>query len=99
MKAIHRILVEPLLTEKSTALMMPEAGARKYTFKVAMSANKYEIRQAVEERFEVKVTDIKTLICRGKNRRVRGQAGKTANWKKAVVRLQDGQSISEFEGA
>lgn len=99
MKAIHRILVEPVLTEKSSALMMPETGARKYTFKVAMSANKYEIRKAVEDRFEVKVTDIKTLICRGKIRRVRGQAGKTANWKKAVVRLQDGQSISEFEGA
>ena len=80
------------------ALVRTEKGLmqeseRKYCFHVASSANKIEIRKAVEEIYKVKVQDVNTSVVRGKLKRVRQEQGSTTPWKKAVVTLQDGQKI------
>lgn len=100
MKEIHQILVAPHITE-STSKNMVDArnGVYRYAFKVAMDANKIEIKQAIEQRFGVKVDTVRTLVNRGKIKRVRLVAGKKPNWKKAYIKLQAGHKIAEFEGA
>lgn len=76
-------------TEKGTRLE-PD---RKYLFHVARSANKIEIKKAIEEIYNVKVEAINTSILHGKLKRVRQELGRTAPWKKAVVTLKEGQKI------
>ncbi len=99
MSEIHEILVAPHVTEESMKNMVnPRTGVRKYEFKVAKSATKTEIKEAIEKRFNVKVDSVNTLINRGKIKRVRMVAGKKSNWKKAYITLKAGQSIAEFEG-
>lgn len=87
------ILVQPLLTEKMTDL----AAKRQYAFKVEKSANKIEIAHAVEKRFNVNVTSVRTLNVKGKVKTQltrRGRVvGKRSDWKKAIVTLKDGQTI------
>jgi len=87
------ILVQPLLTEKMTDL----AAKRQYAFKVAQTANKIEIARAVEKKFNVTVTSVRTLNVKGKVKTQltrRGRVvGKRSDWKKAVVTLKDGQTI------
>ena len=101
MSELHEILVAPHITEATARLM---AAARndvhKYVFKVAKTATKAEIKDAIEKRFGVKVDSVNTLINRGKMKRVRmGMvAGKKSNWKKAYITLKAGQKIAEFEG-
>ena len=68
----------------------------KYTFEVAKNANKYQIKDAVEELFNVKVTRVNTLTVKPKTKRVRYVAGKTRTWKKAVVTLREGDAIEIF---
>jgi large subunit ribosomal protein L23 len=93
MKPAYQVVDRPLVTEKS----MDQAQLGKYTFKVAKDANKIEIQQAIEQLFNVTVTKVNTLNVRGK--KVRGRrAGKTPNWKKAVVTLKPGDTITIFEG-
>jgi len=100
MKPIHEILVEPHITENTTKNMVdPRSGAYSYVFKVGLTSNKVEIREAIEKRFGVKVDSVRTLIVRGKVKRVRLVAGKKSNWKKAYITLKPGNKISEFEGA
>lgn len=100
MKELHRILVEPYFTEKTSSFMSENgSGVFNYAFKVAVDANKIEIKQAIEKRFEVKVDNVRTVLTPGKLKRVRMIAGRTAKWKKAYVKLQPGFKISEFEGA
>lgn len=96
MKDIHSIVIKPLVTEKSTNL---QNDHNKYTFKINLHANKYEVKAAVEELFKVKVLKVRTLICHGKRVRVGKQSGFKADWKKAVVTLKEGNSIELFEGA
>ena len=91
----YDIVRRPLVTEKSTQL---KDLFRQYTFEVDPRANKYQIRQAVENIFKVHVTDIKTAVVRGKFRRVGSHQGKRPNWKKAVVTLKEGEKIEFFEG-
>jgi large subunit ribosomal protein L23 len=76
-------------TEKST---LAEAK-NKYLFLVANSANKIQIKHAVEEIYKVKVQDVNTVIYKGKMKRVRREMGKTADRKKALVTLKEGQKI------
>jgi large subunit ribosomal protein L23 len=76
-------------TEKGT---VGEATG-KYLFLVNKAANKVEIRKAVEQIYKVKVADVNTLIAPGKLKRVRNIAGKTSDWKKAVVTLKEGSKI------
>jgi len=79
---------------------MEQTDLKKYVFEVARDAGKIEIKKAVEEVFGVKVMKVNTLIMKGKPKRQgRNPAGKTAAWKKAVVRLTpDSKSIEFFEG-
>jgi large subunit ribosomal protein L23 len=94
MKAIKDILDFPWMTEKSTAI---RAASNQYVFKVKPSANKIEIKQAIEARFQVKVLSVNTVNVQGKLKRTRGILGRRNDWKKAVVRLQEGDTIKELE--
>ena len=95
MSEIYRIIRRPVLSEKAD---LSREGENKYFFEVAASANKLEIRQAVEKIFNVKVSKVNTEVVRGKNRRVGRTEGRRPNWKKACVTLQQGFSIDLFEG-
>ena len=93
----EQIIRRPLtLTEKGNAL---REGENQYLFEVARDANKTQIRSAVEALFHVKVEKVRTLIMRGRLRRMGRGHVKTQNWKKAVVSLAEGESIDFFEGA
>ena len=90
----HQIIRKPIITEKSTRLMDTD---NKYVFRVDPGANKMEIGKAVEKLFNVKVVGVTTMNVRGKPRRLRyGQEGKRSNWKKAIVKLKEGDSIDLF---
>jgi large subunit ribosomal protein L23 len=95
MPTLHRTIVRPLITEKSSAAYQ-ERG--EYTFEVHPDATKPQIRQAVEQLFGVKVTGVWTSNQRGKTKRVGTTSGKRPNWKKAIVTLRDGDTIEIFEG-
>lgn len=86
----YDIIKSLLRTEKSTAHLEPVG---KYLFLVAKSANKIQVKQAVEEIYKVKVKDVNTVVSPGKLKRVRYQLGKTPDYKKAVVTLKEGQKI------
>ena len=88
------ILIRPIVTEKSTALM--EQG--KYTFRVPLAATKIRIRQAVEQIFKVKVQAVNTMRYEGKLKRMGRTQGRRSDWKKAVVTLKPGEAIELFEG-
>jgi large subunit ribosomal protein L23 len=88
------IILKPLVTEKGSRLR--EAG-NKYLFQVARDANRIEIKQAVKQIFNVKVKDVRTLVVHGKVKRMGVFSGKRPDWKKAVVTLEEGQSIDLFE--
>lgn len=89
----YQIIIRPLITEKNTNLMV----FNKYSFEVARDASKPEIKKAIEEIFNVKVTDVHTLNVRGKMRRRGRETGYTKDWKKAVVTLAAGNRIDLFE--
>ena len=88
----HEIIIRPVVSERSFS----EMEQNKYTFEVRKAANKFQIKDAVEEIFGVKVTRVNTLIVKPKTKRVRYVAGKTRSWKKAVVTVAEGQSIEIF---
>jgi large subunit ribosomal protein L23 len=88
------IILRPLVTEKGSRLR--EMGNR-YLFSVAPDANRIEIRRAVQDIFHVKVKDVKTMVVHGKVKRMGVFEGKRADWKKAIVTLEEGQSIDLFE--
>jgi large subunit ribosomal protein L23 len=91
----HRdILVAPVISEKSYGLL----DQNKYTFIVRPTANKTEIKIAVEKVFNVKVTDVNTLNRQGKRRRTRYGWGQRASTKRAIVTVADGQRIDIFGG-
>ena len=90
----HDIIRKPVITEKSMAAM----AENKYTFIVHISANKSQIKRAVEEVFNVKVADVKTSITMGKTKRMGVHVGKRADYKKAIVTLAEGSTIEFFEG-
>lgn len=108
MRAAQQIIKRPLLTEKSarlretggaaTAHAEGEEYAQKVLFEVARDANKIEIRRAVQELFKVTVTDVHTLVVRGKVKRVGRFTGQRPSWKKAFVTLKPGDNIEFFEG-
>ena len=89
MKNSHTILKTLLRTERGVV----QAKYNKYFFSVATSANKIEIKKAVEDVYKVKVDNVNTQVVPGKNKRVRHQMGQTSEWKKAVVTLKDGNKI------
>jgi large subunit ribosomal protein L23 len=87
--------VRPLITEKSSAAYQ-ERG--EYAFEVHPEATKPQIRAAVEQLFGVKVTGVWTSNQRGKEKRMGRTVGRRPNWKKAIVKLREGDSIAVFEG-
>jgi large subunit ribosomal protein L23 len=95
MRTPYDVLLEPIITEKS----MDDAAAKKYTFKVALDANKSEIKAAVEEAFGVEVIRVNTTRCVGKKKRQGMSVGMTSPYKKAIVTLsENSKSIEFFEG-
>jgi len=91
---MYQCILSPLVTEKAT--MMSETG--QYAFRVAIDASKPEIKQAVEGLFGVNVLAVNTLVVKGKAKRFKGRPGQRSDWKKAMVRLADGQSIDLTTG-
>jgi large subunit ribosomal protein L23 len=111
MRAPQTIIKRPLLTEKSTQLRETGGGdaffaegdedtgvAQKIVFEVADDANKIEIRYAVQKLFNVEVTDVHTMIVRGKIKRMGRSMGRRPGCKKAIVTLKAGDTIEFFEG-
>lgn len=92
---LRDVLIRPLVTEKTTDLMQEN----KYTFIVPLTANKVEIRQAVEQIFKVKVEEVNTVRVLGKWKRMGRTQGKRPDYKKAIVKVAAGQRIEFFEGA
>ncbi len=93
MKTSYDIIRRPIITEKSALL----AEKAVYTFEVAKDANKVEIKKAIEEIFNVKVVAIRTVNVHRKAKRMSRYEGFKAAYKKAIVRLEPGQTIKAFE--
>jgi large subunit ribosomal protein L23 len=93
-KSIFNIIRRPIISEKSIAL---REALNQVTFEVDMNANKIEIRKAVEQLLEASVSSVNTLIVRGKVKRIGRYSGKRPNWKKAVVTLNEGQTIAALD--
>jgi large subunit ribosomal protein L23 len=99
MRESHRVLIRPVVTERTTDLAEPDAKDRRsYAFIVAPDANKIEIRRAVETIFGVQVAAVRTAIYPGKWRRVGRSQGRRPSFKKAVVKLAPGEQIDVYEG-
>jgi large subunit ribosomal protein L23 len=95
---MHQILIRPLITEKMSDLTADQSN---YGFLVNPNANKIEIKRAVEEKFNVHVLDVRTINHPGKTKtqfRKSGRfTGKTAKFKKAIIKLREGETIDLFE--
>ena len=94
MKELTRVLLRPVVTEKTTA---QREDKNKYVFEVAPDSNKKEIRQAVEKFFGVKVLDVRTLNVKGKPKRQGVYQGRRNDWKKAIVTLESENTIDMFD--
>ena len=90
----NQILLAPVVSEKSYS----QIADRKYTFKVHKDAHKTQVRQAVEQLFDVAVKDVKILKVQPKPKRRGMTKGTRPGWKKAIVQLREGNSIEIFEG-
>ncbi|MDR3071199.1 MAG: 50S ribosomal protein L23 [Endomicrobium sp.] len=93
---IRNIIKRPIITEKAAVL---KEKSNKYTFVVDKDANKFQIKQAVESLFGVKVKNVHTSIYAGKSKRVGARSGYKSDWKKAIVKLGDGQEIQMSDEA
>jgi large subunit ribosomal protein L23 len=91
----RQIVRQPIISEKSYALI----AESKYTFRVHPQAHKTQIRSAVEEIFNVRVVDVRTMRQKPKPKRRGYTSGTTRSWKKAIVELAPGERIESFEGA
>lgn len=89
------IILKPVISEKSSR----GEGERKYIFEVSPSANKIEIRKAIEDAFRVKVEKVNIINLEGKGRIYKGIRGKEKDIKKALVKLKEGHRIEMFEAA
>ena len=91
---VRHVVIEPVISEKSYALM----AEGRYTFRVASTAHKTQIRQAVEVLFDVKVVEVRTMSVKSKPKRRGFTAGRSRSWKKAVVQVRAGDTIPIFQG-
>lgn len=89
------IIKRALVTEKNNEL----AQWQTYVFEVDKKAKKDQIKKAVEKYFGVKVKSVRTSICRGRSKRTSRGIGRVPYWKKAIIRLHEGEKITVFEGA
>ena len=90
----RQVIIRPIVSEKSYALL----GANKYTFRVHDDAHKTQIRQAVEQIWDVRVLEVRTMSVKSKPKRRGTSFGRTREWKKAVVELHPEDTIELFEG-
>ena len=100
MKFAHDVIRRPIISERSMEAVFDKAGneIKRYTFEVPVTANKVEVKQAVEAVFGVKVAKVNTMRVNGKEKRMGRYVGKTAAWKKAIVTLTaDSKTIEFFE--
>ncbi|MCK5833877.1 50S ribosomal protein L23 [bacterium] len=95
MRDPRKVLVKPILTEKSNMFKETE---NVFTFKVAKDANKEDIKRSVEAIFKVHVTSVRTANYMGKPKRRGKWEGRRSSWKKAVIKLAPGDRIDIFEG-
>jgi large subunit ribosomal protein L23 len=91
---VAQVIIRPVVSEKSYVL----ATAGKYTFRVHQAAHKTQIKQAVEELFDVAVVEVRTSSVPSKPKRRGYTAGRTRAWKKAVVQVREGDTIPIFQG-
>jgi large subunit ribosomal protein L23 len=96
MRHAHEIILRPLVTEKG---MLARENHNQFLFKVSRDATKPEIARAVEKAFSVKVVEVRTINVLGKKRRRGRLIGRRPDWKKAIVRLAEGDNIKYFESA
>jgi large subunit ribosomal protein L23 len=89
----HQILLRPLVTEKG---VHRASRNNQYAFEIHRDATKHDVKKAVEELFEVKVSKVRTQTRKGKLRRYRYRYGRTPNWKKAIVQLHEDHRIDFF---
>ena len=89
-----QVVIRPVVSEKS--FVQAEIG--KYTFRVHEDAHKTQIRQAIEQLFDVRVLNVRTVSVKSKPKRRGLYAGRTRTWKKAIVQLQPGDTIPIFQG-
>lgn len=89
-----QVIIRPVVTEKS--FVQAEFG--KYTFRVHPDAHKTQIRQAIEELFDVRVVDVRTSSVKSKPKRRGYTSGRTREWKKAIVQVGEGDTIPIFQG-
>ncbi len=92
---LYQVIQKPIVTEQST---IGREEQNLVTLAVDPRANKHEIRQAVENLFQVSVLEVRTMRMPRKLRRVGKYAGRKPEWKKAIARLAEGQSIEFYEG-
>lgn len=95
MKELMQLIRRPHVTEKMTDL---QEKLNQYAFEVDPCLNKIEIARGIEERFDVKVKNVRTMNYKGKQKRMGRWEGRRKNWKKAIVTLQEGYKIELFEG-
>ena len=88
------MIIRPVVSEKSYVL----SAANRYTFRVHPNAHKTQIRQAVQELFDVHVVEVRTLSVKSKPKRRGAVSGRTRVWKKAIVQIRAGESIPIFHG-
>ena len=93
---MYQVINKPLISEKNAG---HAEDANTYAFEVHLKATKEEIKAAVEKAFDVKVEGVRTMICRGRYFRKQVKLGPPKHWKKALVKLKQGEKISLFEGA
>ena len=92
---MYQVVIKPLVTEKGTMML---SEGKWVTFKVHPDANKIEVREAIQKIFSVSVLQVNTQVVRGKRRRFGKTMGQSKTWKKAMVRLKEGDKIEIFEG-
>ena len=95
MKSPYDVIRRPLITEKAN---LDKERRNAYHFEVPVTVDRQEVKEAIERVFDVKVEDVRTIICRGKMKRMGRFFGKRPDWKKAIVTLREGDKIDLFEG-
>jgi len=93
---VKTIIKKPLVSEKNAA---HAEDVNTYAFEVDLQATKTEIKAAIEKNFRVKVAEVRTMVCRGRYFRKQMRLGAPKHWKKALVKLKEGEKIGLFEGA
>ena len=93
---MYEVIKKPLISEKNAG---HAEDSNTYAFEVDLRASKIDVKNAVEGAFRVKVEEVRTMVCRGRYFRKQAKLGPPKHWKKALVKLKQGEKISIFEGA